>query len=318
MNLDQEAQQSYQQGQQLYNQLGSQAQNATNTYNTAYGAANNAQGQLSDFTKNMQQGSDIYAKALQASNANAGYDVNNLNQAQNQVSQVTGILGGLPRAVQASNANYGATAGDVAGQYATEGANLNQTLQLANQNAANQLAKQQAGLTGAQQGTTAQVTTQQNQLQGYQQAAQNAVAIADQARQTMTSLESLYQQQGNLNAQQQQTYAQAKANLAAASQAYAQAGLLAAQTTQQGLQNQQTQAYMGSNAYQNYLKYGNAAGPTPTSAPVPNAGSNSGGGGFNLFNTTGNLLGSLGTFSQQAGQNTSRFFGDVAHNLGVV
>src|SRR6185312_16954219 len=150
MDLGTMAQNAYNQSQQLQNTYNQNAANATNQYNQSVTGANNAQSQLQDFTKNMQSGTDMYNQALQSANQNAGYDVNNLNQAQNQVSQLTGILGGLPRAVQASNANYGATAGDVAGQYATEGANLNQSLGLANQNTANQLQKMQGGLTGAQ------------------------------------------------------------------------------------------------------------------------------------------------------------------------
>lgn len=206
--------------------------NATNAYNQASSGANTAQNALSDFTKNMQSGTDVYAKALQAGNTNAGYDVNNLNQAQDQVSQITGIMGGLPRAIQASNANYGATAGNVANQYATTGANLNQSLQLANQNTQNQLAKQQAGLTGAQAGTSAQLTTQDQQRQGYAAAADNAAKIMQTTQTQMQQMIQLQQTGQQLTANDQLVFGQLKQAYAAAAQAYAVAQYNNAQTAQ--------------------------------------------------------------------------------------
>jgi hypothetical protein len=241
-NIGQMAQQSYDLGQSMLSQDNANVAKYTGNYNTASQNANNAQNDLSNFTKNMQSGTDMYQKGLQVGNANAGYDVNNLNQAQNQVSQLTGIIGGLPRAIQASNANYGATAGQVANQVATTGANLNQSLGLANQNAANQIQKMQGGLTGAQAYTTSGLQGQQNQLTGYTNAAQNAVAIANQARQAMDSWATLAQQQGGLNASQQQAFAQAKQAYAQAAQAYAQVSYLNSQTQGQNLSNQQLQA----------------------------------------------------------------------------
>lgn len=282
--------------QNFYNQ---NATNATNQYNEAYNKSNQAQSDLSNFTKNMVSGNDAYQRQLQLANQNAGYNVNNLNQAQNQVSQLTGILGGLPRALQASNANYGATAADVANQYATTGANLNQSLQLANQNAQNQLAKQQAGLTGAQQGTQAVLSAQDQQRQAYAATANNAQQIMATAQTQMQQMIAAQQQGQQITAKDQEIFGNLRKAYADAEQAYSQANLNLKNAEAQSLANQQTQNYMGSQAYQNELKYGNAQGQQPTSL-TPNASDQN----QPWYNSM-----QLGT--HQLGN----FFGDVAHNL---
>lgn len=241
LSPDQMQANQYQQDTQLQNFYNNNATNATNQYNNAYNNSNAAQNQLQDFTKNMQSGTDIYNQQLQSANQNAGYNVNDLNNAQNQVSQLTGILGGLPRAVQASNANYGATAGNVANQYSTEGANLNQSLGLANQNTANELAKQQAGLTGAQNATTAGVQTQGQQLQGYTSAAQNAAQIMSTAQTQMSQMIAAQQAGQKLTADDQNTFAQLKAAYASAAQAYAVANYNNAEAAQTNYNTQQAQ-----------------------------------------------------------------------------
>ncbi len=209
----------------LQTQFGSKASQYGQEYGQAKQQAQNAYGNLDNFSKNMQSGTDMYAQQLQSANANAGYNPAQLQAAQNQVSQIQGILGGLPRAVQAQNANYGATAGDVAGQYATTGANLNQTLNLANTNAANEITKMQGGLSGAQAGTTAGLQGQQNQLEGLKQTYSAAQAQMDTAQKQQQFFSDLYAKQGYLDAQQAAAYAQAK-------QAEASAGLLAQQAAE--------------------------------------------------------------------------------------
>lgn len=260
-DIDQMQSNQYQQDTALQNFYNQNATNATNQYNTAYNSSNQAQNDLSNFTKNMVSGNDAYQKQLQLANQNAGYDVNNLNQAQNQVSQLTGILGGLPRALQASNANYGATAANVANQYATTGANLSQSLQLANQNAQNQIAKQQAGLTGAQQGTQAVLSAQDQQRQAYTATANNAAQVMATAQAQMQAMITAQQQGQQITAKDQETFGNLRQAYAAAAASYAQANLYAKQAEAAALQNQQTQNYMDSQAYQDYLN-GNGSSNT--------------------------------------------------------
>ena len=204
-----------------------QVQGYANDYGNSQNAYNQNQAQLQDFQKNMQSGTDMYNQQLQLANQNAGYDPSQLQAAQRQVQQIQGIMGGLPRAVQASNANYGATAGDVAGQYATEAANLGQSQNLANTTLGNELQSMQGGLTGAQAATTAGLQGQQQKLGALQNLTQNALTKMDQARQTMQAYEQMYQQQGQFNADQQRQYELANATY---TQAMAQAQQLAAQT----------------------------------------------------------------------------------------
>ncbi len=213
----------------LQTQFGNQANQYGQQYQQARTQSQNAYGALSDFQKNMQSGTQMYGQQLQAANANAGYNPANLQAAQNQVSQVQGILGGLPRAVQAQNANYGATAGDVANQFSTEGANLNQTLGLANTNTANELAKMQGGLAGAQAATTAGLQGQQNKIAALHEQYTAAQAQMDTAQKQSSFYSNLYQQQGYLDAQQAAAYAQAEASKAQASMLMQQSAQIAQQ-----------------------------------------------------------------------------------------
>ncbi len=311
LSPDQMQANSYAQDRSLQNFYNQNAQNATNAYNTDSANANQAQGQLQDFTKNMQSGTDIYAKQLQAGNQNAGYDVNNLNQAQNQVSQLTGILGGLPRAVQASNANYGATAGNVASQYSTEGANLNQSLQLANQNTQNQLQKQQAGLTGAQQGTTAGIQTQAQELQGYTSAAQNAAQIMSTAQTQMSQMIAAEQQGQKLTADDQNTFAQLKAAYASAAASYADAQLKVSQAKGQDQSNLD---------FANAMAHGQTPGSKVATAPTANQGvsqSNQASNGItgnqfiNQIGSDYSQYGVPGTFVKEFGTGLSNILGGL-------
>jgi hypothetical protein len=251
-SLIDKANQAYQQSQQVAANQQQQQSSAQSQYDTSKNTANTAQNQLSDFSKNMQSGTDIYGKQLTLANQNAGYNVNNLNQAQQQVAQLTGIMGGLPRAIQANNANYGATAGNVANQYATTTGNLNQSLGLANQNSANQIALQQAGLTGAQNATSAGVQTQAQQLQGLTAAANNAQQVMATSQTQLQSINEIVQQQGYITAQQQQAYALAQQSMATAKNALAQIATYQAQaqlyTAQAGNTNYTTQAQQAADA----------------------------------------------------------------------
>lgn len=185
--------------------------NQQNTYNSNATGALNASNAIGAYQKTMQSGTDMYGQQLAASNQNAGYNPAELAAAQNAVSQTQGIIGGLPRAVQASNANYGATAGDVASQVSSEGANLNQTLGLANQNAANQQARAGIGLTGAQNATTAGLQGQQNKLTALQSAYTSASNVRDSALKQLQYLQGKWQQNQQFNSNEAQLYQQANA-----------------------------------------------------------------------------------------------------------
>lgn len=223
-----------------------QVNDAQNTYNNDAQAVTNAQNNLSNYQKNMVSGTDMYSQELAKANANAGYDPNQLKGSYNQIQQIQGIMGGLPRSIQAQNANYGATAGDVAQQYGTTAANLNQSLNLANTTANNQLQSMQGGLTGAQQATTAGQQGQKMQLDALNNimtAAQNQYATAQQQ---LDSLNKLWESQGQFNSDEARQYMDLNRQIAQSAATIrnlnAQAGLYAAQATGQNQQNAYAQA----------------------------------------------------------------------------
>jgi len=306
---DQMQAQQYAKDMEYQRQNDQRVNDATNSYNQAQTGANTAQGQLQDFTKNMTSGTDMYAKQLGLANQNAGYDVNNLNQAQNQVSQITGIMGGLPRAIQASNANYGATAGSVANQYATTGANLNQSLQLANQNTQNQLQKQAGGLTGAQAATSAGIQTQDQQRQGYAAAAANATNIMQNAQTQMDAMVKAQQNGQQLTAQDQAIFGQLKASYAAAAQSYAAATLANSQAAGQNLTNQRAQNYMGSSQYQDFLNGKVDANGVSTTAQTPANTSNP------WYNDPNLGTRQLGSFAADTATNIGNAWNGLASNM---
>jgi hypothetical protein len=206
-----------------------QVDSSTNAYNQANTAYQGAQNQQQDFTKNMQSGSDMYAQNQQAGNQWAGYDPARLQTALKTVQQTQNVIAGLPQTVNAQGSNYGATAGNLAGQYSGMMNNLNPALAAQTNNVAQNQATQAAAGNYAQSATSAGVQVQQQKLTGLQNLTQNALAQMDQARQVMQNYQTLYQSQGQFNSDEQAKYAQANA---AYMQAQAAANLASTQAQQ--------------------------------------------------------------------------------------
>ena len=127
----------------------------------------------------------------------------------------------------------------------------------------------QGGLTGAQNSTGAALTSQQNQLDAYKSTAANAAQVMQGAQQAMNNIETLAQQQGTMNANQQQAYAAAKQAYAAASLAGAQAAYAMSQTTGQNQQNQDFASLM-----KNGISPSTGKAYVQPSAPTANASKN--------------------------------------------
>lgn len=207
--------------------------NTQNAYGQSQNAYQNAQGVQQDFTKNMQSGSDMYAQNQQAGNQWAGYDPTRLQSALKTVQQTQNVIAGLPQSVTAQGSNYGATAGNLAGQYSGMMNNLNPALAAQTNNVAQNQATQAAAGNYAQGATTAGVQVQQQKLSGLQNITQNALTQMDQARQVMQNMQTLYQQQGQFNADEQAKYTAANAAYTQAMAAANLAGQQAAQIQQQ-------------------------------------------------------------------------------------
>jgi hypothetical protein len=254
--------------------------NTQDQYGQSQGAYNNAQSGLQDFQKNMTSGTDMYAQQQQAGNQWAGYDPARLQSALKNVQQTQNVISGLPQTINAQNANYGATAGNLAGEYSGMMNNLNPALAAQTNQVAQQQATQQAAGQYAQNATTAGVATQAQKLTGLQNIAQNSLTQMDQARQVMQNMEALYQSQGQFNSSQQAAYEQANAAYISAS---AQANLAATQAKQIQQQIDQLNAAatpagqaaaQQATALANHQKasqaYLNGSGPSQQFAPTSN------------------------------------------------
>jgi hypothetical protein len=115
-------------------------------------------------------------------------------------------------------------------------------------------------------------------MAGLQNVFANASSQRDSAGSMMNFYDKLASDQGGLNAQQQQSYAAAKAAYAAASASMAQAAQISQQI-------QQGKDYMNSPAYKAYLNGTSGTAASTPSAPTPN-----GGGGQNLYGSVQNGL----------------------------
>ena len=242
-SLSAQANQAAQQGQQALNNYNNQSQQYGQQYGQYQNQANQAQQgvqQQTAYLQNAGSGANQYNQALQGytnqyapnlqaqlSNANQsiGQLSGQLNQANQQFNQAGGVGG------------YGLSAGQL-GSY--EQGILN-PLQTGIQTATGQLNAGNATLgqigTLANQSTTAQLGTEQAALTGLQSVYSNAVEQEKQAQNNMQFYETLAQQQGGLNAQQQKGYADSIKSLADAQNAQASAAFYASQTSGQNLTN---------------------------------------------------------------------------------
>lgn len=267
--LQAQASQAAQQGQQLLTQFQGQSDAAKTNYDTYTGQAADANKNLQDETTYMQgegSGENTYNRTLDTQKTAAGWNPQQLSDANKTLFQLTGAMNGTnaqfsqPGGVGA----YGMSAPALASY---EGSILN-PLTTGVSNANTQVGALNAELgtleTGANQATSSQVQSEQNTATALSQAVVNYQSMASSALQNMQFYSQLAQQQGGLNATEQQNYAQAEQAYASAQQAIAQSKLILSQTTGQNLTN---------TAMQNQLKVPaapvkNAGGGTPQTGPV--------------------------------------------------
>lgn len=288
--VNQLSQNAYNQGQQLQDLYNTQSAQRSQQYNDAVNGAQNAQGQLQDFTKNMVNGNDLYGSNLQNAQAEYGFDPKELLQANKNLATTQTTLANLPQAIQQQGNYYGTTAGQEAGNYANLAGNINNVL--AGQG--NAINAYQAVLNATQnqanQQTSQGLAGQQQQLSGYQASAQNANTIMQTASTTMNQIEQLAQQQGYMTAQQIAAYQNAHSQYVSAQAAaqQAEASMITAQSTaklqaaQQALyQEQLLEAQQGRNGTNNGIPISTANTPGISVGPSNNRNSSS-------------ILGSLG------------------------
>lgn len=234
-NIAAQASQAAAQGQQMLNDYRNKATGYQGQYNDYVNQANQAQGQVKNYTNYMAgegSGGNQYNVGLQKQLGDLGYDPAQMTAARNNLNQANGALSAYSDFANTGAAKFGLNAGGFAAANAGALSGLNNNI-AAQQGVVNSLSDiYKTAQTGANQFAGQQVQSEQNTLAGYQKAFENASSMRDQAASMMNFYDQLAQQQGGLNAQQQQYYAQAQQAYAAASAAQAQAGLYAAQAAQ--------------------------------------------------------------------------------------
>lgn len=250
-SLAAQAAQSAAQGQQQLASYNSQAADANNSYNTYSGQADQANTAVNAYTTGMQGAYDpttgngnagsAYTYELGNQLGQLGYDPAQMTAARNNLNQSNGALSAYSDYANQAASKFGLNAGGFAAANSGALSGLNNNI-AAQQGVVNGL----SGLyttaqTGANQFAGQTVQGEQNTLGGLQDVYANAAKSRDTAQSNLQFFSNLAQQQGGLNASQQQAYAAAQAAYASASQSLAQATYLASQTAGQNLQNQANQ-----------------------------------------------------------------------------
>lgn len=194
-----------------------------------------------------------------------GYSPEQMAAARSNLAGATGALSAYSDFANTAASKWGMNAGGFAAANAGALGSLNNNI-ASNQSVVNSLSDlYKTAQTGANQFTGQVVQGQHETLAGLNQVFSNAANQRDSASSMMNFYDKLAQDQGGLNAQQQQYYAQAKQAYASAQQAMAQAALLDQQI-------RQGQDYMNSPAYKGYLNGTTPAGGASPSTPTANGG----------------------------------------------
>lgn len=253
------------------------------TYQAQADAANKSVGDYTEYMKNEGSAGNQYNKAFETQKSELGYDPEQMKGARANLNQATGALSAYSDFANTSASKWGMNAGGFAAANAGALGSLNNNI-ASNQGMVDSLADlYKTAQTGANQFTGQVIQGQHETLGGLQQVFANAADQRDSAASMMNFYDDLASKQGGLNAQQQTYYAQAKQAYAASSAAMAQAALYGQQAAQIQQQIQQGKDYMGSGAYQKYLRGGdtviNTGSRAAPSSPTPNSGG--GGAGYN-------------------------------------
>lgn len=223
------------QGQSMLASDQSNATNYQNQYNQASQQAAGENQNLQNYTQaeqgayNPNTGTGNAGSMLQyytgLGNQEAGYNPQAMQAATQNLTQEQNQLANVANASQSSTGGYGLSGAQLAGFYGSLSAPLQQQAAAQNNVVGNMLGQLNAATQYAQSGTAGGIQAEQNTAGQLNQVYQNTLAQAAQYQQQMQAFQTLAQQQGGLNAEQQATYdsiAQGYASTAAnAAQAYA-------------------------------------------------------------------------------------------------
>jgi hypothetical protein len=253
-----QASQAAAQGQQQLTNYNNQAADSKANYGAYQGQADAANNAVNSYTQGMQGSYDpntgngnagsAYTYGLDQQLGKLSYDPNQMAAASTNLNQANGAASAYSDFANTGAAKFGLNAGGFAAANAGAMGQINNNI-AAQQGVVGQLMdKYKTAQTGANQFAGLAVQGQHETLAGLQDVYTNAANSRDQAASMMNFYNNLAQQQGGMNAQQQQAYATAQQQYAAASQASAQAGYILSQTTGQNLQNQSNQAKLAASA----------------------------------------------------------------------
>lgn len=304
VNLSAQASQAAAQGQQMLNDDLNNSANYKTQYQNYQGQADAANKNVSDYTdymKNAGSAGNQYNTELTKQEGDLGYDPGQMTAARSNLNASTGALSAYSDFANNAASKFGLNAGGFAAANSGALAGLNNNI-ASNQNVVSGLSDlYKTAQTGANQFTGQVIQGEHETLGGLQAVFTNATNQRDSAASMMNFYSQLAQQQGGLNAQQQQYYAQAQQAYAQATAAQAQAGLFGAQAAQI---NQQMA--MANKAASQPGGGGGGAGARP-SAPVKNASGAGGGMSMDTFNPKNvvhsfvNPLGSAKNFGTDVG-----------------
>lgn len=307
LNLQAQAAQAAQQGQSQLSDYNNKASNYTGQYNDFTNQASAAGQGVSDYTKYMQgEGSagNQYHKELGSQLGQVGYDPAQMTAARGNLNQATGAMSAYSDFANTAASKWGMNAGGFAAANAGALSGLNNNV-AANQGVVNSMSDlYKTAQAGANQFTGQVVQGQHETLGGLQSTYANAANQRDSAASMINFYNKLAQDQGTLNAQQQQYYTQAQQAMASAQQLMAQSSLLMSQTTGQNQQNTKTQNGMDSQAYKDILsgKLNPDGSPKAVAATAPTINAN------NPGTSVTSILGSVNSGIKDVAGGVGNFF----------
>jgi len=207
-------------------QLDEQSRVSQGQYNQAYDRAQGAGSDLQDYTRKIAglNYGNIYNQDLTNAQSKYGFDPKSLALANRNLLNTQTAMQYAPQSSTQAGNYYGGTAGQAMSAYQNMAGNLNTTLG----NQANAVGQYKDLLSATQneanQQTTQQLAGQAQALGGYEAVAQNYTNIAQNASQTMTTIEKMAQDQGTITANQITAYQNAYSNYITAQAAASQAG----------------------------------------------------------------------------------------------
>jgi GTP cyclohydrolase II len=215
--LQAQATQSAQQGQQAYNTDVSQANNYKGQYDTDTAQASQANANLQKQAQYMQgagSGQNVYNTQLSSLESQHGYNPQSLANANANLFAMNGALNGASQQFNTPGGvgAYGLSAPALAGYESSVLSPLQQGVQNANTQVGTLNNELGTFMTGANQATTSQVQSEQNTANALNQVYANANTQAANAMSQMQNYLTLAQKQGGLNATNAQGYATALYN----------------------------------------------------------------------------------------------------------